>query len=230
MIDKWKAKLGTYGFNYKKWSSSEKAFVRYVGSIQQQIWEQRVINEGPRILINTCISIVDSFKLEQGINNVLPILAYRLTDNEVVLPKSDASVGKYWKIEESNEAFDSLVKYALPWFEENSTLDKLIDYVANDVVVRPKFKQDVIQNTSFIKNLFLSKHTKKHEESEIIVSPINQLKLSLLYYHADNIQLACEHAREWLKYGKNRTGEPDRTLRQLKEMGCSQIEDLVHDQ
>ena len=68
MIREWQGELEKYGFIYTRWSSSEKAFVRYVGKIQQQIWEQTVVDEGKKVAINTGVLIFDPFKAENSFN------------------------------------------------------------------------------------------------------------------------------------------------------------------
>jgi hypothetical protein len=227
MIKDWKYELEKHGFSYRKWNSQEKALVKYVGSIEQQIWEQRIQHDGKKILINTAISVADRFREEQ--EYFLPILAFRLDADGVVLPRSDKSVGKFWKYEESNDALNALCSFALPWFEEYSLLEKLIEYVANDVVVWPVSDKNRPNCTWFFKELFLSKFRKKPKEFETRVPPINHLKLSLLYYHSRQMSQACGHAREWLKHvqkGGAMPGEPERTFRQLNEMGCLETEVL----
>jgi len=218
VIAEWESLLQKSGFAYKRLAFSEKALFKYIGSIQQQIWEQAVVNDGKKILINVCISISDPFREEEA--SYIPILAYRLATDGVVLPKSDTGVGRFWKKEESLEAKNSLINYALPWFEENSTLERLIDLVTNDVVVSPVYDKNKPNKIWQIRDFFMS-NNKKQNECEVIVPIMNHLLLSLLYYHSGNNVLSCEHANEWMKHCKSRPGEPERTLRQLKEMGCS---------
>lgn len=123
MINEWKDELQKYGFIYKRYNSQEKALERYDGVFQQQIWEQRVEHNGSKILINTFISIEDPFREETEFRYV-PVLAYRLAGDRVVLPRSDTGVGKFWQSDEKDEALASLIKYALPWFQEYRSLEK----------------------------------------------------------------------------------------------------------
>lgn len=214
MISKWDTNLEVYGFAYKKWSSSEKAYVKYVGNIELQIWEQSIRQRPGEIFINTYISIADPFSTGHG---YLVVLNGRLATNGIVIPRSDTGVGRFWKDEEASEALGLLLKVALPWFEENSSLDKLIAHVTNDVVIRPRSTGN---KSWFFRDLVLAKLLNK-KNVEIKTPPISYLKLSLLFYHAGINDLACLNAKEWLKTCDNLPNEPDRTLRQLREMGCS---------
>jgi hypothetical protein len=228
VIKDWEDELVEYGFSYKKWSSSETGLVRYIGNIQQQIWDQRVEHNGRKFFINTFISVEDNLLPEQQFRYV-PVLGYRLADDGVVLPRSDTGVGRHWKKEETKEALSTLIKYALPWFEEYSSPDKLIEYVTNDVVVRPVSDKTKTNSIWFFKSLFLAKSQKTPNEAETLIRPINHRILSLLYWHTGETDKACEHAKEYLKFVKKGgawPGEPDRTIRQLREMGCSNLEGI----
>lgn len=214
MISTWKAELQDHGFEYKKWSPSEKAYVKHIGNVELQIWEQSVRQRPGDIFINTYISIADPFSTG---HKYLVVLNGRLATNGIVIPRSDTGVGRFWKGEEAAEALGLLRKLALPWFEENSSLDKLIAHVTNDVVIKPRStgKQSWIFSELVLSKLLHRKNV------EIKTPPISYLKLSLLFYHAGKIDLACLNAKEWLKTCGNLPNEPDRTLRQLIGMGCS---------
>lgn len=214
MINKWQKDLAAYGYSYNKKQKSDKAYVKYNGNIKQQIWEDRIPNRG--LVINTFILIRDPFYVEPTFEYVV-VICGRLTINGIVVEKC----GGFWNDSDDTVAFASLEKHALPWFEENCLLEKLIEYVTNDVVISPVLHKKKPSGISFIKELFGSKIAEKQDEVEIKIRPINRLKLSLLHYHNGNIELACEHALEWLKYVRNMPGEPERTHRQLKEMGCA---------
>jgi hypothetical protein len=220
LIDQWKTELHKYGFEYKKWSSSEKAFVKHVDNFEQQIWQESVRKKPHEIFLNAYISIKDPFRGEYDFRVVLN---GRVAINEIIIPRSDTGVGRLWKKEESTEALELLVNVALPWFDENSRLEKLIDYVTNDVVIKPISSEQTPSSTGFFKDLSLFRFQNKQDDVEIITRPNNRLLLSLLHYHAGNLKVACEQAMEWLKYVQSHPtpGEPDRTLRQLKGMGCS---------
>lgn len=221
MISKWENVLEKYGFIYRKLARAERAFVKNIGNIQQQIWEQSVFSDGKKILVNTSVAVADPFSSEGGNFGYLPVLMCRLAADGVVIPRSDTGVGKSWKKEESFEALDALVKYAVPWFEENDSPEKLIRNIINSESVVAS--EETKPTRRLLREIFSPKPEKKREEVEKQFSPINKFRLSLLYYHMGNVEKSCEFAQQWLKHCKVREGEPERTIRQLKELGCTSI-------
>ena len=144
----------------------------------------------------------------------MPVLSYRLATDGVVIPRSDTGVGRLWEKEEGSEAINGLKKYALPWFDEYSSLDRLIEYIINgggNMPSKEKGKRALKEQIMF---------WKKEQKPKDPLSPNDQLRLSLLFYHKGNLEKSCEHAKNWLKYCRVSPDEPGRTLRQLKEMGC----------
>lgn len=227
MISKWETELKKHGYTYKKYSSSEKAYVKYINNfIEHQIWEDRITQMRNKIVINTNISVRDPFVDEES-HDYHVVIGGRLSDDGVVIPRSDTGVGRFWDKEEGTVALDALLRYALPWFEANNSIERLIEHVNNDVVVWPVSNKS--KSCSSIKELLLSVFQNKQPKVEMRVKPISHLKLSLLYYHIGRIDSACMNAKMWVKHCSNLPGEPDRTLRQLKEMGCFEVETPEHE-
>lgn len=214
MISKWKKEMSVYGYEYKSVGSAGGFFVKHIGSIRHHIWEDHIPNRG--FVVNTFISIKDPFCVNSSFEYVV-VIPGRLTTHGIVMDEG----GGFFTKDATEEVFDLLIKYAFPWYEDKSTIEELIKYVDADVV---RHESDNMKFTisSVIKKHFFSKTSKEINEDKVRIKPISKLKLSLLHYHEGNFDLACEYARQWLRHVRNMPGEPERTIRQLKEMGCKE--------
>ena len=131
----------------------------------------------------------------------------------------------WWESNEVEQAASSLLAYAVSWLEDRGDIARLIALFESGIAARQSVEemdrgQDRNEITdSILKNMFPSG-----------LSPAFPFEyhrwLSLLYFHRgpDTKADACIHAREYGKYVHHIEGlEPERTLRQLAEMGCDAV-------
>lgn len=223
MIEKWKDELEKKSFIFKKWSAREISFLRYQRFFRQHIWDETRNSEGGTC-VNTFINIKDPF-CDDPIYEHVVLLGGRLSIDRVVLPELGQGSCKFWAEKEKANAFVALLKYGLPWLEENSNAQKLIDRFEKGLregVSWEDSKESHGLLTRFAE-YFLFRHGKR-PDNRSRRPPIYHHYLTLLYYHIGNKDMACAHANEWLKYcqkpGVPPPGEPARTIRQLSNMGC----------
>jgi len=111
----------------------------------------------------------------------------------------------WWPAEDLANAASSIVRFAIPWLENHSTIHALLLEV----------EECLLKGRSWHYNLAKSDQPSRPENS--------------LYYHASLLHMvrgdkesSCWRAAEWLTFVQGSIGsdEPDRTLRQMRDLGC----------
>ena len=137
----------------------------------------------------------------------------------------DYGEGKWWKENEEEVARYSLLQYGLPWLKEFSRADRLISYL--EKVLRDGISGET-QAQSWTARLAERLLLRQDGVAgpQVRRPPVYHYYLSLLYNESGDQAQACANARMYLahvKHGKI-PSEPERTLRQLGQMECTQTE------
>lgn len=128
MLKKCNKELEPLGFAWEKSPVGFYHFVKKQGNILQVILDAVHKSEGGRVTITVYIIIEDPF-------NDDPALKYKiLLSGNLCKDKLTEGVGveyTLWAKEEEAQALETLLKYGIPWLEENSDIQKLIKHIGS---------------------------------------------------------------------------------------------------
>lgn len=213
----WNPQIKDCGFRLK----GGEAF-REVGILKQSVSLQRSQRVAPgKIRINLYISLRDDFL--DPVNFVL-CLHGRVTKGRVSLNDDES----FWEEEQIiRNGLPAFLRHGLSWFDE---------FGRNSEVLSKWLEKAVAEKTS-VKGL-IEPEGAAHPEIEAMIAPYLQdtvksapmdykLFLSLLKFEQGQRESACRYAHEYLENLRSLkttfSKEPERTLNQLRKMGCSQM-------
>lgn len=230
MIEKWRKELETLGFVFKKWPGGGRTFIRDQGFLRQHIWDESWrLEKGKRV--NTYISIKDPFHDDPDKHAVL--LGGFLDEKKVVLTELGQGAGRFWTKEEHPQALTALLQYGIPWLEENTNAEKLIELFERGLREgvaweEPKPSGLTTRLVTWLAERTIFRHGRQTQKI-IRRPPIYHNFLTLLYYHVGNKDMSCTHAKEWYEfcYRPNTPYSEDVewVLRLMSNLGCQPVGD-----
>jgi hypothetical protein len=211
MIERWKRELTRYGFGPKP--GNRRTLVRVKIPFEQAIFEGSHKFDKASRAIHLGISIQDRYLSDPTQTLGVALLAY-LRPEGVAIAEHGAT--EFWPGSEE-AALETLRQYGLPWLDQYSDAHRLITYFEGNRrtgIPKPEPPTGLTPEERRIR-----------EEVRVITPPVRRPPISnyflaLLYDAIGDREQACKSAEAWLGKCRGIEGEPDRTLRQLAQMGC----------
>ena len=217
ILKAWRSALEDTGFHLKGSSA-----ISQLGILEHSISLQRSQRAAPgKIRINLYVSIRDSF-LDPP-DSIL-CLHGRVARNKVGFNDAES----FWEEEDLiNNGLEALLNYGLEWF----------DVFGKNAEVLAGWLEKAIDERTSVSDL-IEPSRSAHPEIEALITadrhnrthtaPVDyQLFLSLLKLEQGQTDSACRHAEAYLnsleRSGASFSNEPERTLRQLRKMGCKSV-------
>lgn len=155
--------------------------------------------------------------IESGMSDFFILLGY-LHENAIIM--DDFRIIEKWWDPSEQRSLDLFLSLGLDWFKEYSNADRLADYYENEWI---QAKKKLISQLR--PKILVDKYIFKQNYSTMIATPpIHDYYLSLLFYEQGSVEKACHYANKWLDFVTNKAkipDEPERTLRQIRLMGCN---------